>query len=161
MILAVSYHSQLLFLDQQTWQFQVDLQSKKLESFLRRAVNVYSQDTWMTFKITIVMSIIVIVLQEGWKVRSKEHTGQIQSIVGRSRGYLKAELDILRHFAWIQKPQSEHKTAFWFFLSLFQHSLQGNFVGPGFKWISPLNTSHWMLNQLRPFVECSTLHDKD
>ena len=46
-------------------------------------------------------------------------------------------------------------------LVLLPHSLQGNFVGPGFKRISPLSTSHWMLKQLRTFVECSALHDKN
>lgn len=36
--------------------------------------------------------------------------------------------------------------------------VNNNFVCPEFKWISPLNTNRWMLNQLRPFVQRSALH---
>ena len=78
MFLAVSYHNQLpfsgssdlsMFSTSGAWTYKAELKSLK-----RRAVCLYSRDTWMTGKtgVIIVMPITIVILQKGWKVCIKK-----------------------------------------------------------------------------------------
>ena len=96
-----------------------------------------------------------------------EQKAHVHSKSGCCRYYLNPVTVNLRHFAWDQVSQDEHKMASWFFLTGLLHSPHGNlglslpFAGPGLDDISPqTRRSRCICKVLAPFTLYWTLPAK-